>query len=306
MACQIKATGVRRFSIVTEALPPAFARRMSEEILSRNLQVSWNSFAMVDQHFEPSTLESMRRAGCEYLVVGAEAMTDRVLRLVEKSATSAENAAFFRACRDAGIRLRVNLIPDLPTTTRAEALDSLEAFRALRDCFESVAIFPFEATRSSRVGRDPDRYGLFVTEEGSNKGQAQYQSNHLDRQDAAMTVTERIEIHARFRAFAEEVAHSTSRYPSASYADLLRNARVRLPVEELVLLLDDGSACCYDRSSGHLHSFSPAVTPLLEVLADGLIRPWHDVASRLDDALGADIVARFLGASRLLRVGDKG
>jgi len=46
-----------------------------------------------------------------------ETMNDRVLRLVHKAATAAENGAFLERASNAGISLQVNLIPDLPTTT---------------------------------------------------------------------------------------------------------------------------------------------------------------------------------------------
>lgn len=46
---QINTHGVRRYAVISEALPPAFARRVAREILDRNIQVRWYSFAMVDK-----------------------------------------------------------------------------------------------------------------------------------------------------------------------------------------------------------------------------------------------------------------
>ena len=60
-----------------------------------------------------------------------------------------------RDARAAGIRLTINLIPNLPTTTRDEALRGLADLEAVADCMDRVSVFDFEATRSSNVGRDP-------------------------------------------------------------------------------------------------------------------------------------------------------
>lgn len=129
---------------------------MSQLIIDRGIDITWDSFAMVDRRFDRELLELMVRAGCRYLVIGMEAMTTRVLNLVHKSADREENQRFLREAREAGMKLSVNLIPDLPSTTYQEALDSLADVEALADTLDFVAVFPFEPTRSSNIGRTPD------------------------------------------------------------------------------------------------------------------------------------------------------
>ncbi|MEX0972381.1 MAG: radical SAM protein [Solirubrobacterales bacterium] len=202
---QVEVHGARRFSLITEAIPPAFSRRFSELVLERGIRVRWSSFAMVDRRFTPGVLRLMARAGCESLVVGVESATDRVLALVDKQSTGAESVRFIRAAAHAGIGVYINLIPDLPTTTYEEALDSLALFRGLRQYLAGVAIFPFEATRSSRIGANPGAYGLEPREGHGGSGQAEYASNHQVVIDTGMSNDERGEVHAAFRAFAEEV-----------------------------------------------------------------------------------------------------
>ncbi len=301
MQAQTDRHGVRRFAIVTESLPPAFARRMSEEILARGLAVSWNSFAMVDRRFDEQTLRSMAESGCEYLVIGAETMTDRVLALVSKSATGADNEAFFRTAARAGIRLRVNLIPDLPSTSYDEALAALAAFEELRDCFESIAVFPFEATRSSEVGREPARFGLVVAGDRPVLGQAQYAGNHLPNLDPAMSAEQRAEVHARYRAFAAEVNAADAMPEHAGYCDLRADAVVRLPRERFDLVEDDGSTVCFDAVTGRRHRFPPAWQPILRALANGTARPWSEFSGLVADPIGRDALTRAIAGTQLLQ-----
>jgi hypothetical protein len=195
----------RRFSLITEAIPPSFALKFSQLVLNRGLDIAWSSFAMVDRHFKPEHFRAMAESGCDHLVIGLETMTDRVLDHVHKYATGQDNESFLRAASSAGISLLVNLIPDLPTTSYAEALETLERLESLELCLKGVAVFPFEATRSSQVGRTPERYGIGVAAHTGLSGQAVFADNHLHIVDTAMTAEERADVHRRFAAFADRV-----------------------------------------------------------------------------------------------------
>lgn len=205
MEYQTRAHGVSRFVLITEAIPPAFARKVSELILRRGLRVQWSSFCMVDRRFSRELFEVMVRSGCTHLVVGVETMTDRVLALVRKHGHREENFRFVRDAHAAGVKLCINLIPDLPTTTYREAMESLNDFRQLRDCLSYVSVFPFEATASSAVGRAPAAFGLDVRGTDSGQGMSEYAGNHLTVVDPAMTDGERSSVIASYREFARTV-----------------------------------------------------------------------------------------------------
>lgn len=211
--------GVSRFSLITEAIPPSFALKFSELVVERGLQVRWSSFAMVDPHFKRRHFEAMARSGCEHLVIGLETMNDRVLSLVHKYASGDDNEQFLREASSAGISLRINLIPDLPTTTFAEAEASLKRLASLSETVDGVAVFPFEATRSSQIGRMPERYGVEAGTAGDVSGQALFAENHLQISDTAMTDDERTQTLQRYQAFADAVNARSHRTPSQPARD---------------------------------------------------------------------------------------
>jgi hypothetical protein len=93
----IQLRGARRFSLITEAISPSFALKFSRLVIERGLKIEWNSFAMVDRHFRDEHFQAMARAGCDHLVIGLETMTNRVLKIVDKFATSVDNERFLRA-----------------------------------------------------------------------------------------------------------------------------------------------------------------------------------------------------------------
>ncbi|MCA1217114.1 B12-binding domain-containing radical SAM protein [Streptomyces sp. 8L] len=283
--------GVSRFSFITESIPPAFARRVCAALVEKRLDLRWTSFAMVDRRFDQELLALMVESGCEFLVVGLETTVTRVLKLVHKSADREENLRFLRDARDVGLPLVINLIPDLPTTTYEEALSALVDLEEFADGMRSVSVFPFEPTRSSQVGRAPETFGLDVSAPSSTTGQAQYALNHLVSTDPAMTPTQRAEVHARYRAFADHVhALNNSTFtpdPGRAYAP---DEALRVPVEDLDLFeAEAGLVCTNMRTRGR------AVVP---GRAARLLRPYLDgspfTPRTLTEALTEDVGSRLL------------
>lgn len=203
--------GVRDFWLITEALPPGVAHKFAQMIVDDGMDVDWRSFVMVDPGYTEDTLRLMRLSGCSSLTVGLESMTTRALHNVQKRAGREENLAFLEAVQAAGLQIDVNLIPDLPTTTAEEAMDGLAALEPFAESFRRVAVFPFEATHSSVVGRDPEKYGLSPVAVAEYedpvfpRGQAQYADNRITFVDRAMTPKERSDVLAAYLRFARRI-----------------------------------------------------------------------------------------------------
>lgn len=214
---QVQEHGLRNFTFITEAIPPGFARRFSTLIMERQLKITWGSFAMVDARFSQELFDLMAASGCDSLVLGVETTIDRVLALVKKQAHREEILDFIQKGHASGIKLYVNLIPDLPTTNYQEAMDALEDFKAVADCIYGIAIFPFEATRSSEIGRNPEAYGLSTAalrDHEMDTGQAEFASNHLRILDDAMTAEERQQVIKAYKTFSVDVGNQPYYQPS--------------------------------------------------------------------------------------------
>jgi radical SAM family protein len=288
-------TGIRRFRFITESIPPAFARRACELFLDRHVDLSWHSFAMVDRRFDRDLLALMVEAGCDHLVVGLETMNTRVLKLVHKSADREENLRFLRDARDVGMRLTVNLIADLPSTTYEEAEASLAEIRTMSDCFENLSVFSFEPTRSSRVGRSPEKFGLIEAPASGSVGTAQYGLNHYDSVDPAMTASQRAEIHRRYRAFGAEIERRNAARQSAAVR-LDTSRPVRIPVEELDIVRAKDKLICTQLRTRQKVTVSGRAAQLLTPHISGNA---FMLAAQVDDGGPSDI-ARNLDKLRIL------
>lgn len=231
-------TGITRFRFITESIPPAFASRMADLLIERDLKVQWMSFAMVDRRFDRELLTKLARSGCEFLVIGLETMNDRVLALVHKSATREENMRFLSDAADVGLALHINLIPDLPSTTEEEAMAALEDIAQFQHCFEEVNVFPFEATRSSNIGRSPEQFSLVAGDIPTAPGQAQYLLNQFAGSDPAMDDAARARVWRAYRSFAD--AHRAAAKERPPLPEYDADTPMRLAVDAMDVLLVDG------------------------------------------------------------------
>lgn len=262
-------TGVAAFTLITESIPPAFASRFADLLIQQGSPFRWDSFAMVDRRFTGDLMRRVVDAGCDTLVIGMETVITRVLALVSKSADRDENIRFLNDARDAGLPLTVNLIPDLPSTTYAEAMEALAILADLADCFNAVSVYPFEATRSSRVGRQPEKYGFVRTDGRSGApGQAQFELNRLSWVDPAMTPDERSTVHDSYRTFADTVNARQAGLLSAQRGTCDLAGPLRLPTEDMSVEHVDGSVRLFDPVTRRMLRFDSAQADRLpDVLA---------------------------------------
>jgi hypothetical protein len=299
--------GIRQFTFITESIPPAFARRLSMLIIDRGIDISWDSFAMVDRRFDRDLLALMVRAGCGHLVIGMETMTTRVLKLVSKSADREENLRFLREAHAAGMKLTVNLIPDLPTTGYSEALASLADLTEMANCLDSVSVFPFEPTRSSNIGRAPGRFGLIPIADISEESQAQYTLNHMASLDPAMTTVERTDVYKRFRAFARRIhlanKAANGEDPALPLAtDIDSNTRVRLALEDVDLFDSEDKIVCTHIVSRELIEIPAAAAEILRPYFGGDEFSGQIFSQRVGDGAAEALLASLMEARMVVRV----
>jgi hypothetical protein len=202
---QIENHGANNFAIITESIPPAFAKKFSQEILRRNIKIKWNSFAMVHDLFDSETFQLMNSSGCDYLVIGLESMDTNALRNVLKASDREENINFINQAYNNNIDLRINIIPNLPMMTKLDSLKSLEQLSELKDKIFSLAIFPFEVTKSSEIGRTPEKFGLKIADIDAQSAQAQYKNNNLPVIDEYMSTNELDEVIKEHEILANEI-----------------------------------------------------------------------------------------------------
>ena len=155
-------TGQTGFHFVDEAAPPKMLKALAEELIRRNLQVSWWGNIRFEKTFTPEVVELLAESGCIAVSGGLEVASDRLLRLMQKGVSVEQVAQVTRAFSDAGILVHAYLMYGFPTQTLQDTVDALEYVRQLFEngCIQSGFFHRFVCTVHSPVGINPQDYGV--------------------------------------------------------------------------------------------------------------------------------------------------
>ena len=158
----VEETGQTGFHLVDEAAPPKSLKAMAEEILRRQLQVTWWGNIRFEKTFTPDLSELLAESGCIAVSGGLEVASDRLLNLMQKGVSVAQVARVTKAFADAGVLVHAYLMYGFPTQTLQDTVDALEYVRQLFEngCIQSGFFHRFACTVHSPVGQDPAAYGV--------------------------------------------------------------------------------------------------------------------------------------------------
>ena len=155
-------TGQTGFHFVDEVAPPKMLKALAEELLRRNVQISWWGNIRFEKTFTPELSELLAQSGCIAMSGGLEVASDRLLALMQKGVTVDQVARVTRGMADAGILVHAYLMYGFPTQTLQDTVDALEYVRQLFEngCIHSGFFHRFVCTVHSPVGLNPEAYGV--------------------------------------------------------------------------------------------------------------------------------------------------
>ena len=158
----IEETGQTGFHFVDEAAPPKALKAMAEEIVRRQLQVTWWGNIRFEKTFTPYLCELLAESGCIAMSGGLEVASDRLLTLMQKGVTVAQVARVTQGFAHAGVLVHAYLMYGFPTQTVQDTVDALEYVRQLFEngCIHSGFFHRFACTVHSPVGMNPEAYGV--------------------------------------------------------------------------------------------------------------------------------------------------
>jgi radical SAM superfamily enzyme YgiQ (UPF0313 family) len=155
-------TGQTGFHLVDEAAPPKALKAMAEELLRRDITISWWGNIRFEKSFTAELCELLAESGCIAISGGLEVASDRLLDLMKKGVSVRQVARVTKAFSDAGILVHAYLMYGFPTQTVQDTVDALEYVRQLfeEDCIQSGFFHRFACTVHSPVGLNPQDYGI--------------------------------------------------------------------------------------------------------------------------------------------------
>jgi radical SAM superfamily enzyme YgiQ (UPF0313 family) len=158
----VKETGQTGFHFVDEAAPPKALKALAEELLRRNVAISWWGNIRFEKTFTPELCQLLADSGCIAISGGLEVASDRLLQLMKKGVSVEQVARVTKAFADAGVLVHAYLMYGFPTQTTQDTVDALEYVRQLFEagCIHSGFFHRFACTVHSPVGLNPQDYGV--------------------------------------------------------------------------------------------------------------------------------------------------
>jgi hypothetical protein len=158
----IAETGQTGFHFVDEAAPPKMLKALAEELIRRQVVISWWGNIRFEKTFTPELAELLAQSGCIAMSGGLEVASDRLLNLMKKGVSVEQVAQVTKGFSDAGILVHAYLMYGFPTQTVQETVDALEYVRQLFEngCIQSGFFHRFICTVHSPVGLNPQEYGI--------------------------------------------------------------------------------------------------------------------------------------------------
>jgi len=158
----VEETGQTGFHFVDEAAPPKALKALAEELIRRDLHISWWGNIRFEKTFTPELADLLAQSGCIAMSGGLEVASDRLLNLMKKGVSVEQVARVTKGFSDAGILVHAYLMYGFPTQTLQDTVDALEYVRQLFEagCIQSGFFHRFSCTVHSPVGMDPAAYGI--------------------------------------------------------------------------------------------------------------------------------------------------
>ena len=158
----VEETGQTGFHFVDEAAPPKALKALAQELIRRDLNISWWGNIRFEKTFTPELAELLAQSGCIAMSGGLEVASDRLLQLMKKGVTVEQVARVTKGFSDAGILVHAYLMYGFPTQTVQDTVDALEYVRQLFEhgCIQSGFFHRFSCTVHSPVGKNPAAFGV--------------------------------------------------------------------------------------------------------------------------------------------------
>lgn len=116
-------------------------------------------FCEIRANISRSALEVMRRAGVVELQVGIEALSNNLLKKINKGTTVIQNLEVMKHCEELGLQNCSNLIMQFPGSDEQDVQETLDTL-SFAGCFRPMQAVNFWLGLESPVWQTPAKYGI--------------------------------------------------------------------------------------------------------------------------------------------------
>lgn len=151
-----------RVNLISDAVPPKFYKELAIKANSENFPLRTYSYMINNKNLTEEFFKEASKAQIGIIVFGTESTSDRVLELMQKQGRREDILENFRLAQKYGVNLKVNLIPNYPSTTFEEAQQTIKDVETYKDAITHMAVFRFYLSSNTKMDKAPEDYDLEV------------------------------------------------------------------------------------------------------------------------------------------------
>ncbi len=152
--------GATDFYFVDEAIPPATAIGLGDEVRGRCLPYTWFGEARFEAAMNPVFIARLAEGGCKMLVFGLESGAAGVLSRMRKGTDLSVAAQVLASCSAVGIRTFVMFFLGFPGETTEDAAQTVAFVEEQDAAITHVAFSSFQLLRGTSLHKDHADFGL--------------------------------------------------------------------------------------------------------------------------------------------------
>lgn len=156
--------GIRRFSVIDEAIPPKYYIKLAEALIESGLDITYYSFARLEDEFTPEAMKLLYKSGARILLWGYEAYSERILEKMNKGIRAEVREDILRYSHEAGIWNNVLFIIGYPTETPDEVELTLSFVKNNRDIVNSTTPSNFSLKKNALLHDTVGKNGIISCE----------------------------------------------------------------------------------------------------------------------------------------------
>jgi hypothetical protein len=151
---------VTEFQLISDGISPAWYSKLSKQAIKRNIPLSTWSYMLHSKNLTPDFLRLLKQAGVRAVNFGSETTCDRILRLMNKSATRDLIIRNIKNASEAGLEVVMNIIIDFPSITFKEAISVANDLTELGESISVLNPQSFDLTSGTSISDNPNAFGI--------------------------------------------------------------------------------------------------------------------------------------------------
>lgn len=152
--------GCRNFYFSQDAFLPETARRFSNAIKEKGLDICWSTDMRPEADLTEEVCTDLKAGGALSIALGIESASPRLLKLIRKGISTDTMRAAAKNLASAGIAVETMCFNNFPTETLKDALATIEFIRENKKWISLFINGRFGLSHGSRVALNPSEYGI--------------------------------------------------------------------------------------------------------------------------------------------------